>query len=165
VAAALMQTNSILDGVDGELARVRFEGSRLGQWLDTIGDDASNVLFWAALGFGARHIPGYGEWLAWAGWLTAAANGLAALQYYRQLVLVGSGDLYALQDDTAASSNALVTVIGYLLKQDFFLMLTLVLALAGVLHWALPVTALGALVTLGNATVRGIALRRRSDAR
>ena len=36
---ALAQLQSILDGCDGELARVRFQQTSLGEWLDTIVDD------------------------------------------------------------------------------------------------------------------------------
>ena len=105
VAAALMQLNSILDGCDGELARVRFQGSKLGQWLDTVGDDASNVIFWAALGVGAGAVPVYGRWLALAGYVAAAANALAALQNYALLSKLGSGDFYALRKSRRARAS------------------------------------------------------------
>jgi len=39
----LAQLQSVLDGCDGELARVRFQQSAIGEWLDTITDD---VLTW-----------------------------------------------------------------------------------------------------------------------
>ncbi len=52
VGATLFQINSVVDGVDGELARVRFQHSRLGQWLDTVFDDVTNVLFWSGLALG-----------------------------------------------------------------------------------------------------------------
>jgi phosphatidylglycerophosphate synthase len=158
VAAVLMQLNSILDGCDGELARVRFQGSKLGQWLDTIGDDASNVLFWAALGFGARVVPDHGWWLAIAGWVAAGANALAALQNYILLARKGSGDFYALQSpDTAPPSGwvgKLVAFFNVVLKQDFFLFLCMWIAVAGYLHQLLPLMAVGAVVTLGASTAR-----------
>ncbi len=40
---ALEHTQSVLDGCDGELARVRFQQSKLGAWLDTFVDDVLNV--------------------------------------------------------------------------------------------------------------------------
>jgi phosphatidylglycerophosphate synthase len=43
---------SVLDGCDGELARVRFQQSRLGAWLDTFVDDVLNVLITVAAGVG-----------------------------------------------------------------------------------------------------------------
>ncbi|HEY2728953.1 MAG TPA: CDP-alcohol phosphatidyltransferase family protein [Polyangia bacterium] len=46
----LAQTQSILDGCDGELARVRFQQTGLGEWLDTIVDDFLNVAIVLAVG-------------------------------------------------------------------------------------------------------------------
>lgn len=48
----LYQSVSLLDGCDGELARVRFEESKLGEWADTLSDLAGNLLFVFALGLG-----------------------------------------------------------------------------------------------------------------
>ena len=40
----LEHTQSVLDGCDGELARVSFQQSKLGAWLDTFVDDVLNVV-------------------------------------------------------------------------------------------------------------------------
>jgi phosphatidylglycerophosphate synthase len=48
----LAHVQSILDGCDGELARVRFQQSALGEWLDTIVDDGLNIVIFAAIGIG-----------------------------------------------------------------------------------------------------------------
>jgi phosphatidylglycerophosphate synthase len=164
-AGVLMQLNSILDGCDGELARVRWQGSKLGQWLDTLGDDLSNVLFWAALGFGARSLPTWGPELSLVAWGTAALNGLAAVQYYLLLARTGSGDLYALAPHQAKNPDSfvgkVVEAVATTLKQDFFLFLTMCLALAGVLYQALPLFALGAFTTFLAATLHTLRSLRR----
>ena len=150
-AGVLMQLNSILDGCDGELARVRFEGSRLGQWLDTVGDDLSNVIFWAAVGYGSLGVPEWGPWLARAGWLAAAANGTSALLNYAVLARKGTGDFYALlspEERAGAGSTPIVAFFGTVLRQDFFLLVVMLVAVAGWLPWALPIIALGAVITL-----------------
>jgi phosphatidylglycerophosphate synthase len=154
IAAALMQLNSILDGCDGELARVRFQGSRLGQWLDTVGDDASNVVFWGALAVGARSVPVVGPWLELAGWVAAGANAAAALINYGLLARRASGDLYALEAEDSAPPGPVTRFLRVVLKQDFFLLLLLGVALAGLLHFVLPLVALGAVITLVNAASR-----------
>jgi hypothetical protein len=46
----LAQAQSILDGCDGELARVRFQQTSLGEWLDTIVDDFLNLAIVLAVG-------------------------------------------------------------------------------------------------------------------
>ncbi len=49
----LFAANSVLDGVDGELARLRFEESAHGAWLDRVCDKLVLVLFFAAAGWRA----------------------------------------------------------------------------------------------------------------
>jgi hypothetical protein len=46
----LAQAQSILDGCDGELARVRFQQTSVGEWLDTIVDDLLNIALVLAIG-------------------------------------------------------------------------------------------------------------------
>ncbi len=48
----LAHVQSILDGCDGELARVRFQQSAIGEWLDTMVDDGLNIVIFAAVGIG-----------------------------------------------------------------------------------------------------------------
>ena len=49
LGAALFVLNSVLDGVDGELARLRFQESPAGAWLDRLSDKAVMVLFFGAV--------------------------------------------------------------------------------------------------------------------
>ncbi len=157
VGAILMQLNSILDGCDGELARVRYQGSKLGQWLDTVGDDVSNVMFWAALGFGAWNIEPFGFWLAVCGWVAAGGNALAAICNYILLARKNSGDFYDLQTPQTKPETVgakAVAFIGIVLKQDFFLFMLMCLAIGGIIHHTLPLMALGAIVTFANSAVR-----------
>jgi hypothetical protein len=51
----LAQAQSILDGCDGELARVRFQQSAIGEWLDTIVDDFLNLALVLAIGVALWH--------------------------------------------------------------------------------------------------------------
>ena len=60
---ACQQLQSILDGCDGELARVRMQQSKLGAWLDTFVDDVLNVLITVAVGIGLWRA-GAGSWAA-----------------------------------------------------------------------------------------------------
>lgn len=49
--AVLLQVQSILDGCDGEISRLKYIRSRLGEWLDQLLDDSVNVGFFAAVGW------------------------------------------------------------------------------------------------------------------
>ena len=53
---------SVLDGCDGELARVRLQQSKLGAWLDTFVDDVLNVMITVAIGVGLWRGPAAGTW-------------------------------------------------------------------------------------------------------
>lgn len=48
--ALLLQIQSILDGCDGEISRLKYIRSRLGEWLDQVLDDVVNVGFFVAAG-------------------------------------------------------------------------------------------------------------------
>jgi len=48
----LAHAQSVLDGCDGELARVRFQQSKIGEWLDTFIDEGLNIALFASTGIG-----------------------------------------------------------------------------------------------------------------
>jgi phosphatidylglycerophosphate synthase len=68
---ALEHVQSVLDGCDGELARVRLQQSKFGAWMDTFVDDVLNVLITAAVGVGMWQA-GWGKWALWVGIAGAA---------------------------------------------------------------------------------------------
>ncbi len=52
VAAGItIHLNSIIDGVDGEIARMRHQGSALGAWLDSICDETLGALIYLGIGY------------------------------------------------------------------------------------------------------------------
>lgn len=169
LGAALFQANSILDGVDGELARVRFQHSKTGQWLDTVFDDLSTALFYGGLTLGVQGGP-FGPALALCGYLAIAALALTVIQYYAELLGLGSGDFYALEwrfDEgrDAGLGARIARFFQLLLKKDFFIFLYLVLAALGLLPFALVVALFGHAIALGAAVVRNaqrLLLRRRT---
>ena len=54
---------SMLDGVDGELARAKFQSSAFGHWLEMVCDYAFYIALFVGLGAGVRRIKGDGIWL------------------------------------------------------------------------------------------------------
>jgi phosphatidylglycerophosphate synthase len=48
----LAHAQSVLDGCDGELARLRFQQSKVGEWLDTFIDEGLNIALFACTGIG-----------------------------------------------------------------------------------------------------------------
>lgn len=152
VGAALLQLNSILDGVDGELARVRFQGSKLGQWLDTVCDDLANTMFYGGVAYAAWVTPTLPRYLAWCGAGAVVGSALTMTMYYAELARLGSGDFYALDVGQHVERTgwwgAVQRGARYVTKRDFFVFSFLVAAALGVLPYILPIMAAGTLATV-----------------
>ena len=150
----LVEAGSIADGIDGELSRLRYQGTRLGQWMDTVVDDASNVAYvsgitvalWAA---GAT-------WAAWLGIVSLAAFVInQATQYVLIAAVYRSGDLAAIpwmfQSSQFLSSSPkgflprVKATVPKMLKRDFAVTAFVGFALLGRLDFILLVFAAGAL--------------------
>ena len=65
IGGLLFQIASILDGCDGEVARLKLQGSRLGAWYDTLSDNVRYMVFYSALGIAAYKLSGADAYL-WA---------------------------------------------------------------------------------------------------
>jgi hypothetical protein len=145
----LVELGSIIDGVDGELARLRFQFSRAGQWLDTTVDDVANVAYVSGV---IANLSSTGE--AWAfplGGLALGAFATTQLAQYALITLVyRSGDLaaipWAFQSADTLARSGLRALLPKLLKRDFVVTLFLAFAIAGRLDWILVAFAAGAFV-------------------
>jgi phosphatidylglycerophosphate synthase len=90
VAAFLSLAASILDGCDGEIARLKYQESALGCWIETFGDYAYYIAIFAGLTIGAvrqTHIEGF----YWIGGLALAGTLLsfAFLIFLRTRITAG----------------------------------------------------------------------------
>jgi phosphatidylglycerophosphate synthase len=138
----LAQLQSILDGCDGELARVRFQQSAVGEWLDTVVDDALNLALVAAIGVGLSRHGGSGNDV-WIALLACAMLLTYNIVAYRELIKQGEGgevlkvrwwfargrNLKAMQSESGGLF-AMLNVIG---KRDFFVFAWLVMAVLDLL--------------------------------
>ncbi len=125
LAGGLVQLQSILDGCDGEVSRLTFRSSKLGQWLDSIGDDVTNYMFCLGLAVGQARVSGQ-NYLYWAGGLTLAAQCLASGVLYRRMYRMGVGDLLAVPDtfaakDVGTSPEGAMKILRLLFKRDTFI--------------------------------------------
>src|SRR5262249_21910789 len=87
VGAVLVQLQSVLDGCDGEIARLKFQTSTFGAWLDNVLDDLVNASFGLALGIAAAALLGQPIW-RWLGIFAAGAFAVYYAVVYAQLALV-----------------------------------------------------------------------------
>lgn len=51
IGTALMQANSVIDGIDGELARIRHQNSEYGAYLDSVCDEILNAALMFSVGY------------------------------------------------------------------------------------------------------------------
>jgi phosphatidylglycerophosphate synthase len=160
LGATLFQLQSILDGCDGELSRVTFRGSHLGEWLDTVGDDLTNYSFFLGAGLGlyrTTHSPIY----LVAGTVTLIAGSIASGIEYAYLIRIGSGDLlkYPLSQSTTERRGRLGW-LAPLAKRDSFVLITWFCALCGVVEAALLAFAVGAVGILATVIVTELRMAR-----
>lgn len=155
--AMMLQFASIIDGVDGELARLKFTSSKLGQWLDTIIDDFSNWGFMAAVTYTVWQGLTGPEWLLGFGLVTVVSYGLVIpIQYRYILKYTDSGDVMDVDFDfnrkeklgEANFKQRLMFGLMLVAKRDFFIFAIFVFALLGILPYFLILSAIGAAVTL-----------------
>lgn len=71
--AALSIAASILDGCDGEVARLKIQDSAFGCWLETVCDYLSYVFVFAGLTVGLMRSSGSSMWLTWGAVLLSGA--------------------------------------------------------------------------------------------
>jgi phosphatidylglycerophosphate synthase len=148
--AVLLQVQSILDGCDGEISRLKYIRSRLGEWLDQVLDDVVNVGFFAAAGW-ALHQAGSGIALPIA-IVGTAFHLIYQGALYTALVTRGGGSgsitsirWWGQKDHTGPSAgrppSGFVRVaketIEAAMRRDFFTFLYLPAALLGVTEAAL----------------------------
>ncbi len=134
----LAQFQSILDGCDGELARVRFQQTAIGEWLDTIVDDVLNLALVAAVGVGlSRHGGSDNDiWLALGACAMLLTYNIIA---YRELVKQGEGgEVLKVRwwfakgttfKEMTGSSGSLFSWINIIGKRDFFVFAWMILAI------------------------------------
>jgi phosphatidylglycerophosphate synthase len=90
LAAALSLAASIVDGCDGEIARLKYQESALGCWIETFGDYSYYFAIFIGLTIGAVHQTGY-EVFYWVGAAAIAGSVItfALLIYLRSQITNG----------------------------------------------------------------------------
>ncbi len=142
--ALFFLAHSILDGCDGELARLKFMESRLGGILDFWSDNVVHVSVFAAMGVGWAAASHDSVWpLLCAGLAVGGTAASASLVYMHTMhAEKKSGPLYT-SVSTSKQKSAVVRIADILSRRDF-IYLVLLLALLGQTHWFLIMTAIGA---------------------
>jgi len=141
--ALLFFLHSILDGCDGELARLKFQESRLGGIFDYWSDNIVHVAVFACIGIGwAQHEGGLYALLF--SLLAVGGTLMSAWLVFEHTMRgkKGGGPLYT-SVSTENGKSMLVRTADLLSRRDFIYLVVL-LALFGKIHWFLIITAAGA---------------------
>ena len=137
VGALLFLAHSILDGCDGELARLKFLESRWGALLDFGGDNLVHIAVFACMAVGWSLHSGSAWPLLLGGLAVASTLCIAAIVYRRGMRASTEG----------SSRSSLSRVADVVIYRDF-IYLILLLAGFGKAHWFVALTAIGAPVFL-----------------
>lgn len=148
LGAVLYQLHSIIDGCDGEIARLTHRFGKHGALLDSIVDDLCNGAFFFGLSLGVARMTGE-TWPLATGTVTALAYaGVIGLQYNAVLRATGRGDKTKFWSGEYTRARVF-DVFRALLRRDVFVLMILVAVALGLQQVAValfPVAALGALV-------------------
>lgn len=127
---------AVLDGVDGELSRLKFLASPTGAWLDTITDDVVGTCYLVGLYYGLDAAAGH-DWWTYVG---VAGVGFYVLtvapRYWLMITAVGTGDLQVisaqrLAEEKGAFGRLVDAFASTIFRLDFLTFASLVLALVG----------------------------------
>ena len=121
----------ILDHSDGDVARLTLTESRLGEWLDTVGDTLVHSLTVVAMGVTSDTLTGVGMGLG----LVGAAGIMASAFVHTWWPPRGTGGTRGAVEDFGS-------------RDGFYALLLIFIALRAFVPWLLP--ALMVIVTLGS---------------
>jgi phosphatidylglycerophosphate synthase len=141
IGALLFLAHSILDGCDGELARLKFQQSRWGGVLDFWGDNVVHAVIFGCMAIGWSLSAS-----VWPLWLGAAAVigtlGSAGFVYWRLMRFKDGGDtLFTSVSD--APERLLTRLLDGASRRDF-IYIVILLALFGRSNWFLVMAGIGA---------------------
>ncbi len=139
--AVLFLLHSILDGCDGELARLKFQESRGGGILDFWGDNVVHVAVFASIAIGWSHARGE-SWPLFVGAAAALGTLLSAGFVYREtMVGVQEGPLFT---SVSRSGESRLSRMADAMARRDFIYLVVLLSAFGKAHWVLVLAAVGA---------------------
>jgi phosphatidylglycerophosphate synthase len=154
VGGILYQMSSMLDGCDGEIARLKFKHSDTGEWYDTVSDDVINLFYQVAVGYALFQITGSAIWFHLSiatfiiGWIVAGA-------LYRKLLAQGNGTHLAidfgLNGENLSYLAKFCARVEFIARRDFYALLLMVLTFIGPV--ALQIVSAAAFLTV---TITGV---------
>jgi choline kinase/phosphatidylglycerophosphate synthase len=169
MAGLLFQCASIIDGCDGEIAKLKFMGSRMGEWIDTLADNTSYMVFFMGVSYGMYALTGEGYVLALGLMaVTLSILGVSLMSVY--IKNLGSGSIASFnrafsEEVPEEKKNWLHRAscsVKFASRRDFFAFMFCVLALANQLAAIYWIVVIGtSLVAAGIFVYAGYMMRAR----
>ncbi len=139
--AVLFLCHAIVDGCDGELARLKFQESRWGMFLDFWGDNLVHAAVFSCIGIGWS-LASQAAWpLLVAGIAVAGTLGTAWVVYRQTLRWTLKGNP-AFTSVVRSRTSTVARIMDGLGNRDF-IYLVLLLSVFGKVYWFLPFVAVG----------------------
>jgi CDP-L-myo-inositol myo-inositolphosphotransferase len=169
VGGLLFQFASIIDGCDGEVAKLKFLGSNLGEWVDTIADNVSYLVFFVAVVLGMYRYTGDPNVLTLSGFVIISLVVALSLVFV-YLRLSGSGSLVSFHvtfleevpEERRGWFHRMSQRLKFASRRDFFAAVFATLALVNareLMFWSFTVSA--SLITLSILVFTGHLMRSR----
>lgn len=133
IGALLFVFCVIVDGVDGEVARLKLKESRFGHYLDVVTDNIVHAAIFAAIAFGLYHDTGNTAYLHFM-WVLLGGFALCMVAVYQCIL--------RLTPDTLSRSPQVLRLMTLATNRDFAY-LVLALAIVDRLNWFLLGAAVG----------------------
>jgi len=164
----LYQVVSVLDGCDGEIARVKFMVSRFGEWADSLSDQLSHHLFVLALGLGLTRRANVGSFIAspylWEAIFCSLAMALTlwgVILYTRSRSGAAHfndfGESLVAETNLSGKAASTLVFLAQLLRRDSYALFFILLAAFDLSQWILhllTIGVLGHLAALGFSSLR-----------
>jgi 1L-myo-inositol 1-phosphate cytidylyltransferase / CDP-L-myo-inositol myo-inositolphosphotransferase len=142
IGALLFLLHSIVDGCDGELARLKFQESRYGGILDFWGDNLVHIAIFAGMAAGWS-LYAHATWPLWLGAAAIAGTLASASFVYGRHMRLRSGTGPLFTSVSGMPSGRLAQLLDAATRRDFVYLVP-VLALFGQAKWLLLLAAVGA---------------------
>ncbi len=157
ISGILFHVTSVVDGTDGEVAKLTFRTSSRGEWFDTISDNVTYILFLLGLIVGTRRA-GLPDFYYLSGIVGLAVALITFVNLHFYLVRRRkSGSFLAVQygfEHGPGFTKRALRVLQYLGKRDMMAFLVLLLAVVGQMPMVLPSFCIGATALLLPASIK-----------
>ncbi len=148
LGSLLFLLSSILDGCDGEIARLKFQQTRVGAWLDVSTDNVTHLALFLCMTIGLMQSSGSTLYVLPGGLLVVGALSSFVLSIIgHKLLDQDQGPIFSssrLQDVSQSESRSRLSLWLDRLANRDFAYLIVVMALFGRLEWFLWIAGLGA---------------------